>query len=228
MDANEQRLISGLFGRMREMQGIDKDPAAADLIANEVHANPDAPYLLTQSVLVQEQALQKADERIKALEAQVQELRAGASAAPASVPQAGAVPSAGRGRPMGAPHQMQTGAAAAANENRNTEQQARGGGFMAQAMTTAAGVAGGMLLASGISSLFSGSSAEASGDTSGAQTAEATPSEAPAAEPASADAQGEDPALQDAMHDDHQSHGDDVHDASFEDDWGDFGGDFDL
>jgi hypothetical protein len=60
MDASEQKLISDLFARMRGMQGIDKDHDAASLIDRETAANPDAAYLLTQSVLVQEQALQTA------------------------------------------------------------------------------------------------------------------------------------------------------------------------
>ena len=89
---------------------------------------------------------------------------------------------------------------------------------MGQAMTTAAGVAGGMLLANGISSLFSGSSASAS-ETS---TAEATPANeqtSAAEEPAAAD----DGNLQNASSDGGE-------DSWFggDDGWGDFGGDFEL
>ena len=69
MNTEERKLISDLFDRMRGMQGIEKDAEAANLIQREAAANSDAVYLLTQSVLVQEQALQKANERIQELEA---------------------------------------------------------------------------------------------------------------------------------------------------------------
>ena len=71
MNTDERDLIAGLFDRMRPMQGIQKDQAADGLIAREGAANPDAMYLLTQSVLVQEHALQQADARIRDLESKL-------------------------------------------------------------------------------------------------------------------------------------------------------------
>jgi hypothetical protein len=242
MDASEQKLISDLFARMRGMQGIDKDHDAASLIDRETAANPDAAYLLTQSVLVQEQALQKANQRIAELETQVSELQTARPAAAATaVPQAGfgarpsAVPASGvgRGAPMGVP----AGAMAANDAGREAPGRdraaegrgAQSGGFMAQAMTTAAGVAGGMLLASGISSLFSGSNTDSS-SASATDTASATPTDTSqqATETAAADQQqdaAQDDNFQQASHDD----------AAGDDDWGfgdmgDFGdfGDMDI
>ncbi len=74
MTPEERQLISDLFDRMRSYGAPEKDREAEDLIYRSVRANPDAPYLLVQSVLVQEQALQQADERMRDLEARVREL----------------------------------------------------------------------------------------------------------------------------------------------------------
>lgn len=65
-------------------------------------------------------------------------------------------------------------------------QQAAGGGFMRSAMTTAAGVAGGMLAAGAIRDMMSGGSAHASGHRN-AEPAEASPYAVNQAEPAAAE-----------------------------------------
>ncbi len=80
MNTEERNLISGLFDRMGQFGALEKDRDADALIAQAVRANPDAPYMLVQSVLVQEQALQQADSRIRELEARTRELRIGVSA----------------------------------------------------------------------------------------------------------------------------------------------------
>src|SRR5215813_12714262 len=77
MQAEERDLISGLFDRLRPFDSQPRDPEAERLIANFVSRQPSAAYLLTQTVLVQEQALKAAQERIAELEAK-------AGAAPAS------------------------------------------------------------------------------------------------------------------------------------------------
>jgi len=209
MDSHEQTLIEGLFSRMRGMVGVEKDAAAASLIDAHVRENPDAPYLLTQSVLVQEQALQKANARIVELEQDVARMKAsdtnGASSetyrkrssagisegsnrtsragtsglAPgtpttsvSAVPQAGhrstTSGAAGDRVPAGRDGKRDGNAARSAPSNRPT-----GGGFMSQAMSTAAGVAGGMLLASGISSLLSGNADASTATGDGAAAAPA-------------------------------------------------------
>ena len=58
MTPEERQLIAGLFDRMRSYGAPEKDREAEALINQSVRANPDAPYMLVQSVLVQEQALQ--------------------------------------------------------------------------------------------------------------------------------------------------------------------------
>lgn len=232
MNADEQNLIRGLFDRISAQGAIEKDAQADALIRDGVSRNADAPYLLVQSVLVQEHALQAADARIRELESRITDLEAKAKHAPSAVP-AGAgssVPAAGASRATsgfgaGRGTASATPSLAAANANGSQAghrpQGGTGGGFMAQAMSTAAGVAGGMLLASGISSLFSGDSATAA-ETPAAADAGQQPAET---EQASAADAGNEQA----------TGGDDLQQADVAEDegggwgdFGDFGGDFDI
>ena len=77
MTPEERDLIAGLFERMRGMGAIDKDREAEDLIARSTRQVPDAAYMLVQSVLVQEHALQEAGARIEELEDRVRDLERG-------------------------------------------------------------------------------------------------------------------------------------------------------
>lgn len=248
MNADEQTLIRGLFDRISAQGPVEKDADADALIRDGVAHNPNAPYLLVQSVLVQEQALQMADARIRELESKVADLEKKQVAAPAGRATGGfsgassSVPAAGSGRSSsgfgaGASTASGTPRMAAANANSGhlrpgaaaepQQQQPQRGGFMAQAMATAAGVAGGMLLASGISSLFSGDTATAAEGTdaaAGAESAAADQSQQPEAEQASAADAGNE-----------ASGAEDVQQADFAEDsgsgwgdFGDFGGDFEL
>jgi uncharacterized protein len=145
MQQQERDLITGLFDRLRPFDSQPRDPEAERLIADGVARQPSAPYLLTQTVLVQEQALKAAQERIA-------ELEANSGAAPA----AGFLSSAPKIGPWGA-----APAAPAAPSTRSPLQAAvapqaagGGGGFLRSALTTAAGVAGGALLFEGIRGMF--------------------------------------------------------------------------
>lgn len=233
MTPEERQLISGLFDRMRSFGSPQKDPEAEALIRESVQQIPDAAYMLVQSVLVQEHALQQADQRIRELEARVNELERQAAkapaqsggflsglfgggarpAAPAARPSSGSVPSAGSklgsglsngSGPIGAPGQQQQAP------------QPAGGSFLQSAMATAAGVAGGMLLANTITSLLGGGS-----------TAHA------AATPTTEPQQQDQPQTQQTA-DVQTDYDTDAHlqDADYEadaGDWGDWGGgDFDI
>src|SRR5690348_16938030 len=68
MQAEERDLITGLYERLRPFDAQPRDPEAERLIANFVVRQPSAAYLLTQTVLVQEQALKAAQARIAELE----------------------------------------------------------------------------------------------------------------------------------------------------------------
>jgi uncharacterized protein len=173
MTPEERQLITSLFDRMRGFGAPEKDREAETLINQSVRANADAPYMLVQSVLVQEQALEAANGRIQDLEDQLRELDdgreprsrggflsgglfGGGSAQerrPSSVPEVGAraTPSAYDSRQpwsQGAPPPQQSGPPPAS-----------GGGFMRSALATAAGVAGGMLVADSIRNMLGGAHA---------------------------------------------------------------------
>src|SRR5688572_10585082 len=94
MQSQERDLITGLFGRLQPFEAQPRDPEAEALISGSVARQPAAPYLLVQTVLVQEQALKVAQERIAELEAKV-------SAAPATP--TGFLGSAPKVSPWGSP-----------------------------------------------------------------------------------------------------------------------------
>ncbi len=176
MTPEERQLVTGLFDRMRNYTLPEKDGEAEALINESVRAVPDASYMLVQSVLVQEQALVEADSRIKALEEQVRSLEAqqrpsGAgsflgglfgsrsAAEPTrgpSVPVVGAraTPSVYSGGQPGQPGPQGQAAPWQSAPPPGQAAQAGGGGFLRSAMATAAGVAGGMLIAGAIQNLI--------------------------------------------------------------------------
>ncbi|MBN9248094.1 MAG: DUF2076 domain-containing protein [Hyphomicrobium sp.] len=157
MNAEEKQLIEDLFARLRNFDGGDKDLEAQALIQDLVRRAPDAPYYLAQTVIVQQQAVERAEARIRELEAAVRQQqqpgRGGSFLGGSSVPQSGS---------RYAPPPQQPGpseAVAPPQPNSPWGSQARpggGGGFLSSALSTAAGVAGGVFLADGIRSLFGG------------------------------------------------------------------------
>jgi uncharacterized protein len=66
MNAQEQQLIESLFGRLS--QGIGqagpRDPQAEALIQQKMQAMPGAGYYMAQTILMQERALQEAQQRL--------------------------------------------------------------------------------------------------------------------------------------------------------------------
>ena len=207
MTPEERQLVTGLFDRMRNYSLPEKDGEAQAVIDENVRALPDAPYMLVQSVLVQEQALQEADSRIKALEERVRTLESGQQrpsgsgsflgglfgsrppAEPArgpSVPVIGsrATPSTYAGGQPGAPLQTSPPPAASPWPGAGS---GGGGSFLRTALATAAGVAGGMLVAGAIRDLMSPAHANtgsATTDTTGSGTGhDASTGEIPKTEP---------------------------------------------
>ena len=59
MQSQERDLISGLFGRLQQFEAQPRDGEAEALIREGIARQPGAPYLLVQTVLVQEQALKE-------------------------------------------------------------------------------------------------------------------------------------------------------------------------
>ena len=183
MNTEEQTLIDGLFTRLRQAEDPQqpRDAQAQSRIEEHVRQQPAAPYYMAQAILVQEAALKRLNEQNKQLEQELKQLReqsasrpstgggflsglfgggqserSATSQAPAPRP-ASAPTNAGGWRDSGpqnpAPSAPQQ---AAPQPSAPFGGAARGGAgsFLGGAMQTAAGVAGGVLLAQGISSLF--------------------------------------------------------------------------
>lgn len=164
MSPEERQLITGLFDRIRAAANAPRDPEAEALIADAVKATPYAPYFLAQAVIVQDQALRAANERLQQLEA-----RLNAEQPPASggfLNSLGSIfggapvqqtppPSQPRG-PWGPPAPQQQPYPPQPEPGPWGGAPPAGGGFLQGALGTAAGVAGGVLLADSIRHLFGG------------------------------------------------------------------------
>ncbi|MFI5000334.1 MAG: DUF2076 domain-containing protein [Reyranellales bacterium] len=167
MQPEERDLIAGLFGRLKEFEGQPRDAEAERLIGTLGSGQPAAGYLLVQTVLVQEQALKVAQERIADLEAKVGAAPAPASGFLGSAPKISPWGSGPAASPTRSPLQAAVAPAPA------PAQAPAGGGFMRQALATAAGVAGGALLFEGIRNMMGG---HAAGPLGGAQANALDPS----------------------------------------------------
>ena len=113
MTPQERQLIDDLFGRLAKVESAPRDRDASDAIAEGQRQAPNAIYALVQTVLVQDEALKRADARIQELEGSAQPaqqppggfldsmrdaLFGGGSQTPPA-PSRGSVPAAG-GRPQ--------------------------------------------------------------------------------------------------------------------------------
>ena len=78
MSPEERQMLADLFERIRANAAASRDPQAEAFINEAVRQQPYAPYILAQTVLVQQQALEGAARRISELEAQTRAIRAGA------------------------------------------------------------------------------------------------------------------------------------------------------
>jgi len=172
MNADERQLITQLFERMRSYGTPEKDREAEALINQLVRANPDAVYMLVQSVLVQDQALEATNARVQELEEQLRSMEegdrsrgarsggflsgywGGRQEARSSVPQVGsrATPTAYGSREEARAPWSQSSPPPQAPP----AQPAASGGFMRSALATAAGVAGGVLVADSLRNMLGG------------------------------------------------------------------------
>ncbi|MGF6490311.1 DUF2076 domain-containing protein [Pseudomonas frederiksbergensis] len=184
MNSEEQTLIDGLFSRLQqaETDSAPRDAQAETRIKEHLTRQPAAGYFMTQAILVQEAAIKSLDEQNKQLTQQIQQLQAelqsakaqtaapapssggflssifgGGTRDPQPAPTQSAAPSNGGWREPGRPsfnsQPPQQNFSAAPQQN-YAPQQAAGSSFLGGALKTAAGVAGGVMLAQGISSLF--------------------------------------------------------------------------
>lgn len=159
MTPQEEDMLGGLIDRVQKTQLTEKDMDAEQMLQQGLGRNPDALYILAQTVLVQKYALEQAQAQLAQAKAQAEQAQQhpepkhatsflgsllGRNDAPPPPPLPQAYPPSpvqaypqyppvsGYGAPMG------------------------GGGFLQNAMQTAAGVAAGALAFQGIESLMHG------------------------------------------------------------------------
>ena len=166
MTPQERELVTALFDRLAALENNPRDPEAERLIAQGSTQAPHAIYPLVQTVLLQDEALKRANVRIEELEGNASESRGGSfldavrntvlgpavGSARGSVPSVrppGSVWNSGQtgygGSPQPMPSPMMPGPMAGA-----------GGSFLGTAAAAAVGMIGGSLLFNGIRGLMSG------------------------------------------------------------------------
>ncbi|NMY24362.1 DUF2076 domain-containing protein [Pseudomonas sp. WS 5021] len=178
MNSEEQTLIDGLFSRLQqaETDSAPRDAQAEARIKEHITRQPAAGYFMTQAILVQEAAIKSLDAQNKQQAQQIQqlqdELQRARTTPPATSgggflssifgtssrePQPATSAPASNAGGWREPTRPGFNSAPAPQQNYQQPQQAApaGGGFLGGALKTAAGVAGGVMLAQGISSLFS-------------------------------------------------------------------------
>jgi uncharacterized protein len=72
MNPQERQLVDELFDRLARLEGAPRDPSAASAIADGLRKAPNAIYPLVQTVLLQDEALKRANAHIQELEAAMQ------------------------------------------------------------------------------------------------------------------------------------------------------------
>lgn len=68
MTPQERQLVDELFDRLSKVESAPRDPDAANAIAEGLRKAPSAVYALVQTVLLQDEALKRANHRIQELE----------------------------------------------------------------------------------------------------------------------------------------------------------------
>jgi hypothetical protein len=199
MSPEERQMLTELFERVRSQAGAPRDHDAENFIADSVRAQPYAPYLFAQAVLIQEQALKGADQKIKDLEARLAQAQAQAQPQPA--PQGGGSflgglfgggaprqqqqppapgPSLWGQQPPQQPPQQPSPWGGPQQQAAPAQQPSPwgappaapgGGGFLKGALGAAAGVAGGVLLADSLKGMFGGGHSGGGGLFGGGQSA---------------------------------------------------------
>src|SRR5215475_3189358 len=167
MTPEERNLVTDLFDRLAKLEGSPRDREAERLIQDGLRQAPNATYALVQTTLIQDEALKRADARIRDLEAQL-----GGGAEPPrqggflesmresmfgrrEAPRAGSVPTVrpgGENAPMGAPPGYRSDAPPM--QAPMMGQPSAGGSFLGTAAATAAGVIGGSLMMDSIRSMM--------------------------------------------------------------------------
>lgn len=166
MTPQERQLVDDLFDRLARLEMAPRDAEAERAIADGLSRAPHALYALVQTVLVQDEALKRADARIRELGGEdtseipgfLDSMREAFTGRRTSVP--GVRPEA--------QSRWNTSAGFGAQPATGTSPMPGGGfgggSFLGTAAATAAGVIGGALLTNSIASLFGARSGSAFAD----------------------------------------------------------------
>jgi hypothetical protein len=145
MTPQERQRVDELFDRLARLEAGPRDAEAERAIADGLRRAPNAIYPLVQTVLVQDEALKRADARIR-------ELTGEDDGAPAQGGFLDSMRTALTGRP--ARTSVPTVGVDTDPRVRDTAAPVQGGSFLGTAAASAAGVIGGALLLNTISSMF--------------------------------------------------------------------------
>lgn len=155
MDQTDRQAIEELFGKLAavERQAPLRDAGAEAFIRDAMARQPAAAYYMAQTIIMQEQALAAAEQRLSALDK--------APAPAESQPRGGFLSrlTGGGGSASSVPHVPRQRAASPFQNRQGFG--GGGGGFLAGAAQTAMGVAGGVLLGNAIAGMFGNDAAAA-------------------------------------------------------------------
>jgi hypothetical protein len=168
MTPQEESMLNDLVGRVEQTQLTEKDPEAEQLLLQTLGRNPNALYILAQTVLVQKYALDQATAQINQMRQQTQALQQPAHTtsflgsllghrdpAPPLPPPQAPPPPPGYGAAPAQPYN-QPWSPVPAYGGPPPPPPGGGSSFLRTAATTAAGVAAGALAFQGVESLLHG------------------------------------------------------------------------
>ena len=177
MTPQERQLVDDLFDRLAQVEGAPRDPDAAGAIGQGLRKAPNALYALVQTVLLQDEALKRAHNRIQELEGEGEQQQSGGfldsmrESIFGQAPQRGSVPNVRApelpGRATWNSGQVMQQAQGPGQYNQapygqqpyGGQQAPMGGGggsFLGTAAAAAAGMVGGSLLLGSIRSMMGG------------------------------------------------------------------------
>jgi uncharacterized protein len=174
MTPQESTMLNDLVTKIRQTQLPEKDEEAEQFLKQSLATSPDAQYILAQTVLVQNIALEQAKAQMQQLQERLQEAESqfapppppqqhtsflgsllGRHDAPPTSPQ-GYSPQGFPPRPAAAPQYYPPAPAYAPDYAAAPPPPSGGSSFLRSAATTAAGVAAGALAFEGVESLLHG------------------------------------------------------------------------
>lgn len=174
----EQRVISDLFSRIQQAEAGSgpRDAEAERLIQECIAKQPSAPYYMAQAMLVQEAAIKRLNDQVNALQQQVTQLQSqprqssggflaglfggGSETRPTSALNSGSQPIPGAANYANSNYANNNSANSGYANNGYAAAPSRRSGFLSGALQTAAGVAGGVVIADILTGMFRNSQPE--------------------------------------------------------------------